>query len=525
MLNWTNKCILELRDKAERFAQTGLIHVLDAELTVVKSDTAVSEELDARLREGVKALEDVPEAAKDWHPRSNKQVLDLLHPSLFPVVHGRTKQLDVLDGRVPRDRCTEFIGKGNVGTGPSSVDATGFSSFQWLPTDVELTDAGAKIIGYINNLLPAAHAPLYRVLERFVDASVPLWEEALSWFVDRRRLVLESTADEDDFVLPEGLTYPRSEGSGDEQEADEDESDESWRYSDRYLDWRDQHRILQFREPDEFKPFARSVRLSDRVDLRSRVVGRGYVQVIFKLANIYLTPEQPEYEGGSWHVEGSLDERICATAIYYYDQENVTPSHLAFRQGLDAEELMMIPAQSEYTSLEKYLGVEQDGAAIQHLGSVLTRPRRLLAFPNALQHQVQPFGLEDKSKPGHRKILAMFLIDPAKPIPSTSDVPPQRKDWWMPEVRKVPAFAQLPYEIFEQIIDMVDDFPISWSDALDIRESLMDERTDLNADLDDEMREVGAHSRTPGRHNMLMVHRTLSPFASIENVCEGYRTG
>ena len=40
--------------------------------------------------------------------------------------------------------------------------------------------------------------------------------------------------------------------------------------------------------------------------------------VIVKLANIVLTPEKPRYEGGSWHVEGMMNERIVASGIYYY---------------------------------------------------------------------------------------------------------------------------------------------------------------------------------------------------------------
>ena len=34
------------------------------------------------------------------------------------------------------------------------------------------------------------------------------------------------------------------------------------------------------------------------------------LQIIVKLANIHLTPEKPDYEGGSWHVEGQLNENM-----------------------------------------------------------------------------------------------------------------------------------------------------------------------------------------------------------------------
>ena len=43
------------------------------------------------------------------------------------------------------------------------------------------------------------------------------------------------------------------------------------------------------------------------VDLREDF---GRLQIIIKLANIHLTPEKPEYEGGSWHIEGMANESM-----------------------------------------------------------------------------------------------------------------------------------------------------------------------------------------------------------------------
>jgi hypothetical protein len=37
--------------------------------------------------------------------------------------------------------------------------------------------------------------------------------------------------------------------------------------------------------------------------------------VIVKLANIELTPEKPEYEGGSWHIEGQL---VSLSLLFIY---------------------------------------------------------------------------------------------------------------------------------------------------------------------------------------------------------------
>jgi hypothetical protein len=70
-----------------------------------------------------------------------------------------------------------------------------------------------------------------------------------------------------------------------------------------------------------------------------------------------------------------------------------------------------------------------DTNVTQHLGSVVCKEGRLLTFPNVVQHCVSPFSLEDKTKPGHRKILALFLIDPHRRIISTANVPPQQEDW------------------------------------------------------------------------------------------------
>src|SRR6185437_9957997 len=74
--------------------------------------------------------------------------------------------------------------------------------------------------------------------------------------------------------------------------------------------------------------------------------------------------------------------------------------------------------------------VFDEDALNQVLGSAETRAGRALAFPNILQHRVDPFRLADPSRPGHRKILAFFLVDPSVTIVSTSDVPPQQP--WSP---------------------------------------------------------------------------------------------
>ena len=542
-------CIAELKDKAAAYKETGYINTLDAELTVTKSDTAVSADLAAELRKSVAALEDVPDREKDWHPGSDGKVLDLLHPSLFPVVYGLTRALRT--GKVPLEKCAEYTGKGDVvGTEPGAKklarktfhfvsppeDDEYMDEYQWLPSDVVLADSGAKITSYINNLHPDKHPALYGVFEKFVDAAVPLWEECLSGFTDARRFKLDRTDDEEDYYIPEGIKYaiPRSSGNGthgDGAGSDPDsdgeahsDAEEEWRWSGQYIDWRDEHRILKWPEPEAYVPAAKRAKCAAdakpkpaRVNLRSQDKYPEGLQIIFKLANIHLTPDgeatvegdvtadkkekeetaesddgeedgakTSKYYGGSWHVEGTLAERICATALYYYDEENITPSSLSFRTSVDHEDLMLVPAQSAFSSLEAYLGIENDEAAVIELGAVLTRPGRLLAFPNVLQHRVGSFQLRDPTKPGHRKILAMFLVDPNRRILSSAHVPPQRKDWWAEQVFEDSAsgsasaannlMSKLPNELFNHTIGMVEGFPISWHEAVAIRADLMAKR-------------------------------------------------
>lgn len=47
------------------------------------------------------------------------------------------------------------------------------------------------------------------------------------------------------------------------------------------------------------------------VNLREQFKNQN-LQVIVKLANIELTPDKPDYEGGTWHIEGQLVSNLPA---------------------------------------------------------------------------------------------------------------------------------------------------------------------------------------------------------------------
>lgn len=125
-------------------------------------------------------------------------------------------------------------------------------------------------------------------------------------------------------------------------------------------------------------------------------------------------------------------------------------------------------------------GCESDGPGVQVVGSVETCEGRLLTFPNILQHQVQPFSLVDPTKPGHRKILALFLVDPNLPILSTANVPCQQRDWWSEYISQLgTGLDRLPVELQDAVfqeVSGIDAFPLGLDHAKDMRLKLMDER-------------------------------------------------
>jgi hypothetical protein len=356
------QCIAELRDKAKTYQETGMVAVLDAETTVIKSDKAISPELKQSLVENVLPLEDVEDKHKDWHPGSNEMVLDLLHPSLFPLVYGLSKVLP--HGTVPLQNCDSCTGMGEVTAAPSKYDPLvhsmiysdftttlkAWGDYQWLPSNVNFTEAGeVKIDSYINNLHPEVHKGLYKVLQECVECSIPLWNECLSQFHSRMRIPAHLIGGSDeDYTIPEGLIYPRPPQEAGQSDAESESDSRELEDDEDYQEWKQANRVLVPVEPIPFLSVSESLKQNsegvDPVDLRKNFAHTG-LQVIFKLATIHLTPDKPEYSGGSWHVEGALNEHICATALYYYDQANVTESHLAFRQSVDTDEMIMKPMQ------------------------------------------------------------------------------------------------------------------------------------------------------------------------------------
>ncbi|CAD6445649.1 503657a0-9e61-4476-b8f8-1007d2edc4da [Sclerotinia trifoliorum] len=209
------------------------------------------------------------------------------------------------------------------------------------------------------------------------------------------------------------------------------------------------------------------------------------------MASIELTPEKPEFPMGGWHVtetlsmkgnliltgfniEGQMNEHIRGTALYYLDSENITSSDLSFRmQTMEDTGEELDVGEDAYHWLEQVYGTylrSEKSPCLQNYGSVETRRGRLLAFPNVFQHKVSSFRLKNPTKPGHRRFIALWLVDPHIRIISTANVPPQQMNWWVdsvfgdtPEARNN-ALEKIPAELLTLLVENYLDMDISAKD-------------------------------------------------------------
>lgn len=297
MVEWI---IEELRWKVESFKKTGTVTVYNGD--VVKSDTAVTLSTKQALQAEARKLEDIPTIYKDYHPGSDNQVLDLVHPSLFPLVYGQSRVLEDrligLDDAIPNcgngiivpvrdDAETLLDWKGGmpqgwnyqVGTHPYSKD------FQWLPCEVDISTGKAKyvsqqdshaltdqfrITSYINNLHPNKHPELYSIIETVISKSIPLWNMTLSALEHKLRsswrMQYSVEYDPDPEEMDDADKPPR------EEDEDEDE------YYERLEEWGDSVRKVVQPEPGDFAPPEAE---EESVDLVRDYAQRG-LQVIVK---------------------------------------------------------------------------------------------------------------------------------------------------------------------------------------------------------------------------------------------------
>lgn len=164
---------------------------------MVKSDKIVSSELHESLCRAFETLKRDQVSAPDWHPNSNDMVQDLVHPSMYPLVYGRSRGLKEEVVGVG-DAIEKWAGKGSIipkddwhsdprdrfhyGVGSGEVPPQYWSdTYQWLPANVAFQDEGAvKFTSYINNLHPNRYPEIYFTIEKLIETVLPAWDQCLA---------------------------------------------------------------------------------------------------------------------------------------------------------------------------------------------------------------------------------------------------------------------------------------------------------------------------------------------------------
>jgi hypothetical protein len=411
----------------------------------------------AALRERLQALTQRLEGQTVWHPGSKKQVRDLVHPSLYPVIYGRSVEYD--GGRTLRPWAKD-----------TNKDMS--KQYQWLPAEVDVAPDGATcFVSYINGLHPLEHPELYAAIAEVFRAALPAFERVLGHITGEQALRVR--ADEDWYEREVDLEF--SKGLIDEIRTYREARKKSPHTPHPvleilaqlpYLNSDEYHENRQPRPP-AIPPFAPQ-------EVKRRVL-QGRQRVLVKLAETVLTPEDPKFKGGHWHVEGMENENIVASAVYYFRSENLTSSRLHFREAVNPEETPY--EQNDFSGVEAVYGFPQEGKATQELGSVETPEGRLLVFPNVLQHRLGPFELADPTRPGWRRILALFLIHPEAQVYTSATVPPQRRDWYVTAFRLVgPPWAKMPPVLVEIVLDYLVHSSLTSAEALRHMKKLSHER-------------------------------------------------
>lgn len=169
---------------------------MDAAACVAKSDTFVSSDLHNELSSAVFKLKSDQSLDPDWHPNSNDMVLDLVHPSMYPLIFGHSKVFR--DEVVGIDNAVSaWSGKGTTiekDTWVFDRDRDRFSysvggsihpnywndTYQWLPANVSFQDDNSvKFTSYINNLHPGKYADMYHTIEKLIETALPMWDQCL----------------------------------------------------------------------------------------------------------------------------------------------------------------------------------------------------------------------------------------------------------------------------------------------------------------------------------------------------------
>lgn len=449
----------------------------------------------------------------NWHPESNNQVLDLIHPSLY--CHENIDKLKLNQESKSKSRKNKI----KLSIEPSySLNMGEDAIYQWIPTDLKFDKSNNNntitFDGPINNcdesvqnmqntklknllivLIQEISFPLVNLIYKdcstfkelipFPDIHVYYQEylKLASIYYPPRFIPYTG---EDHGLFESRKEFKKRIGVGginnsnditkdinerdtneNENERDNEDEDEDDDINEEYNSQR-QYKGFEINNFDYMNAMRHFYNIQCKPSISDE---HSKLQVIIKMSTIFLTPEKPKYPGGQWHIEGTPNESIFASQICYLDSDNITESRLSFRTCVSTP---MYEQNDDFTMAHCY-GFDRDEALLNHLGSIETKPGRCIAFPNFYQHRVEPFQLLDPNRSGFRRIIVFFYVNPFKEIPSTNTLTTKNKNLFL-QYLNCSHLILLPSVLINMIQDYVDDKFWTAEDAVNHRMKLMNER-------------------------------------------------
>lgn len=146
-----------------------------------------------------------------------------------------------------------------------------------------------RITSYINNLDYEIHKDLYSVIAKIVSKTVPLW--------NRTMVPFEAPC------YPIAGRYPEIRDYYEHNE-----------YKNTIQAWRERCQTPWKPNPKIFEPLSKYFKFHKELfyhpEARDLWEEFGKLQIIIKFTNIYLTPDQPTYDGEPWQIAGQLNENM-----------------------------------------------------------------------------------------------------------------------------------------------------------------------------------------------------------------------
>lgn len=142
---------------------------------IIYNHSLLSSELRIKLNESINNM--MNNTSTDWHPGSNNQVRDIIHPSMYCYVKGES--YITVDDKVEIEKCEDETLK-----------------YQWLPSQFLINEGKVKLKSYINNL----------DTNKFSEF-VPLVESVLGEFIDPFEKIIKQKLDKFQVIVKVASTH------------------------------------------------------------------------------------------------------------------------------------------------------------------------------------------------------------------------------------------------------------------------------------------------------------------------------